>query len=100
MFCINEGGVAEWIVAKNRKQALKFYSELVGEDVIKETYEDVKQSDPDLTYKEFLEDYIREESPDKLFPLYLENGEKVTKTVREHLKDVLIVPNYFGCSDY
>ena len=31
MFCINEDGVSEWVVAESKEQALEFYREVVGE---------------------------------------------------------------------
>ena len=100
LFRINEDGVTEWVVAANKEQAFEFYTNLVGEGPIQEAYKEYVQDIPEATFDEFIDYYVKEESPKVSFTLIGNNGERVTKTVGEFLIDVDVVPFYFACSEY
>lgn len=100
LFRINEDGVTEWVVGVNKGQALEFYTHLVGEDTIQEAYKEYVHDIPGATFDEFINYYIKEESPENSFTLIRDNGERVTKTVGEFLTGVGVVPFYFACNDY
>lgn len=99
MFCFNEDGVASWIIAQDIEQAIVFHENTTG-GAMKETFEEEKKGDSNLTWEEFVAGYVREESPDKEFTMHWDKDRVETKTFREFLQEVKEVPSYFACQDY
>ena len=100
MFCINEDGVSEWVVAESREQALEFYREVVGESCVDEDYQRYLRENPGSSLENFIDYYMKEEEMDGEFALQNDDGTKERKTIREFLEDVSEVPSYFACEDY
>ncbi len=101
MFCFNEDGVAEWIVAESIEQAIKFYEEITG-GAMTQTFKE-ECADPNYsaeTWEDFVASYVKEESPDKEFTMHWDNKRAETKTIREFLSGVNEVPCYFACQEY
>lgn len=99
MFRINEDGVPEWVVAANKEQAVEFYTNLYGESTVQEAYEEYMLDIPGVTFGEFIDYYVKEESPDRSFTLIRDDEEKVKKTIGEFLTGVDEVPFYFACGN-
>ncbi|MTI82380.1 MAG: hypothetical protein FH756_00465 [Firmicutes bacterium] len=100
MFRVNEDGVAEWVVAENKQQAIKFCQQIWGENCIKEAFKEYLQDVPGSTFENFVDYYVQEENPKNKFTFHHDNGEQITKTINEFLNDVREVPSYFACQDY
>lgn len=99
MFCFNEDGVAEYIVAENIDQAIVCYENITG-GAMKQTFEEEQKGDNTLTWEAFVAGYVKEESPDKEFTMHWDKDRVETKTIREFLREVQEVPSYFACQDY
>lgn len=100
MFCINEDGVSEWVVAESKEQAFEFYRELVGEKCIEEDHQQYLKDMPSSSFEDFMDYYVKEEEMDKEFTLHNDDGTKERKTIREFLEGESVVPSYFACEDY
>lgn len=103
MFCFNEDGVAEWIVASALEQAIEFYEKVTG-GAMREAFEEERKFEQkhgrDLTWEEFIRWHVKEESPDREFTLYGENGYKQTKTIQQFLDEITEVPSYFASQEW
>ncbi|HBX22646.1 MAG TPA: hypothetical protein DEF34_03260 [Desulfotomaculum sp.] len=103
MFALNEDGVTEWVIAENKNQALSFAANMWGIDVVLNYYAEDKESNPELTVKEFIDGFVREVPSESMFTHH-EYGDShkdvVKKTMGEFLDDATEVPCYFACQDY
>lgn len=103
LFRLNEDGVAEWIVAKNKSQALSFASNLWGIDCVLQYFQEYLDDCPEESYKEFIDYFVKEEEMDQNFVYMQDEQGKIsteTKTVKEWLDTVEEVPSYFACQEY
>jgi len=86
MFCINEDGVSEGVVAKSKEQGFEFYRELVGEKCVEEDYQYYLRDVPGSSFEDFIDYLVREEEMDREFTLHNDDGTKERKTIREFLE--------------
>lgn len=100
MFLINEDGIAEWVVAFSKEQAIDYYQHLTGGSLTQDFNEEQADGNSQ-TWEEFIDSTVKEEALDKVFTYhdYCGKGD-VQKTVSEFLEDVTEVPSYFACSEY
>ncbi|WP_427340949.1 hypothetical protein [Caloranaerobacter sp. DY30410] len=97
MFRLNDDGVAEFIVAKSKLEALNYAANIWGIDTVLAIYDDYKKYNPDMTPEKFIETFVI----DGVFTHYEygEHGKTVTKTIKEFLDDIEEVPSYFAYED-
>lgn len=100
MFGLNEDGVAEWVVADSKQQAFDFADKLWGGMGRGEYFKEYLDDNPGETLEQFIDYFVQEESPEREFTFYHDNGTKETKTIAEWLNGVTEVPSYFACQDY
>ncbi len=94
LYAVNEDSVSEYIVAYNKEQAVGFAGAIWGASTLLEYYEESRE---DFTPEEFVNSFASELDEDLEFSLETENG-VITKTIKEHLKDITesSIPCYFG----
>ncbi|MBM7854927.1 hypothetical protein JOC37_001307 [Desulfohalotomaculum tongense] len=73
MFRLNEDGVAEWIIAKNKKQALEYADSLWG-GVVDDYYKEFLECNPGATFEEFVDYFVQEEPLNREFTLVKDNN--------------------------
>lgn len=102
IYVCNEGGVAEYCVAEDKKQAYEFMSSLWGEQTMKEYETEYVEDNNDSTIEDFIDDFFTELPPDKEFTISDagEGGEPITKKISEWMEGIMEVPSYFCCENY
>lgn len=112
MFCF-DGSTRDWIIARSKDEAVCFYISLIGH---MEWFDYIYQSfaKAGISYKEFVDEYVKELPMDKDLTLWVEaddddndthNGyKKITKPVSEYIRDAIkdgnVFPMYFASSEY
>lgn len=99
IYMINGDSTPEWVVATTKYKALEYITSIWGLAIILEYFQEAKEDDLELTYEEWIEEFVKKEDLDKEFTMYYEDGSKVTKKISEWLKDAKEVPSYFACSE-
>jgi uncharacterized Zn finger protein (UPF0148 family) len=101
IFALNEDGVAEYVAATNKDQAVQFAEKCWGKKVVEEYFDEFMKTNPDSNWDEFVEDFGREMEEDEEFSLYSDkDGKTTTKTIGEFLQDITEFPSYFANSEY
>ena len=103
MYSFNEEGVAEYVIAQNRNDAIRCIKSIWGEDTWKDCEDDYLKDG--ISHEQFLDSFVREMSDNTEFALIDQEGKKITLTVREHIQQIeqtedFRSPCYFACEDY
>lgn len=100
LYRLNDDGIAEWVIAESKQQAFEFADEIWGGIGKDEYFREFLEDNPGATFDDFINYFVTLEDPEKLHTIIKDNGDRLTKTIKEWLDDVTEVPSYFGCSDY
>lgn len=88
--------LAEWIVARNKVEALNYLDVLWGGLAKQEYFRQYKKENPLASYEKFAEDLFQEEPYEKEFTVIKNNGQAITMTVKEWLDQIRIAPTFFS----
>jgi len=100
LFRLNGDGVAEWIVATDKRKALEFAAGVWGIDTVLDHFREHLKHNQDSNPGEFIDYFVKEEPADKAFTLHREHNGPITKTTKEHLDGISEVPSYFACENW
>lgn len=90
--------VAEWCIARNKKEAYEFMDKHWDDGTIMQDLyvKDYIKNNPDKSLDDFIEIFFIEENPEKDFvhPYGGVNEEPITKKVKEWIEEAPIIPTY------
>lgn len=91
-FRLNVNGVTEWIVARSKKKALEHAKEIWGEDVVDEEWLQYKKYNPQATFEDFVEYFVKVQPDREFYTECTECGKMKKTTVQAIINSVVKVP--------